>query len=250
MSKVLYPASNDLLNHPDAASIKISRNCHCVVCENCSGLRPGPNVKLVRDDDSSERETALINDLVGYGSDDEDGASGSGDGELSYISACRCGHGVKEHGADESVLGEEEFARRSALAVRIDEHLEVGFSVPCHHSLAILGNLCILVENTYLLLGVLWRPSLFHVRSLTASCWLDLARSPIEACIITRLLTCCSLMDASHADIDLLCIQQTGHLLDFDYRDEDVDALRQLIKPSLTSVAASPLTEAGASPGM
>lgn len=250
MSKVLYPSSNNLSAHPDAASIKISRNCSCLVCENCSGLRPGPDIELVRDDDSSERETALINDLVGYGSDDEDGASGSGNGERPYISACRCGHGVKEHGADESVLGEEEFARRSALAVRIDEHLEVGFSVPCHHSLAILGDFYILVEKTYLLLGALWRPSLFHVRSLTASCWFDLARSPTEACIITRLLASCPLIDGSHADIDSFCIQQVGRLLDFDYRDEDVDALRQLIKPSLTSVAASPLTEAGASPGM
>lgn len=124
MSKTLYPVSNNLSVHPDAASIKIARNCHCIICEDCPGLRPAEGVELFRDDDTTERENALINDLVGYGSDDED----SGDSGLAYINTCRCGHGMKEHGADASVLGEEEFARRAALAVRIDERLEVGLS--------------------------------------------------------------------------------------------------------------------------
>lgn len=142
MSKLLYPASNDLSAHPDSASIKIARNLHCTVCENCSGLRPGAGIELVRDDDSAERENALINDLVGYGSDDDD----SGNGGLGYIGACRCGHSVKDHGADENLLGEEEFARRSALAVRIDECLEVS-QLAHRQCLRVLGHLDALLER-------------------------------------------------------------------------------------------------------
>lgn len=149
MSKALYPSSSNLSIHPNAASIKIARNLHCTVCEDCSGLRPGADVELVRDDDTTERENALINDLVGYGSEDDEG--GDVNSGLGYISQCRCGHGIKDHGADESVLGEEEFARRSALAVRIDEHLEVG-AVVRHHYLHVLVFLCVSAEFVYLYL--------------------------------------------------------------------------------------------------
>lgn len=55
-------------------------------------------------------------------------------------------------------------------------------------------------------------------------------------------------MNDAGTDADLPWLQQTGHLLDFDYRDEDVDTLCQLIKPQAS--VASPLTDTGASPGM
>ena len=38
---------------------------------------------------------------------------------------CGCGHGVTAHGADMSAIGNEEFARRGRVAVRLDELLEV-----------------------------------------------------------------------------------------------------------------------------
>jgi hypothetical protein len=44
---------------------------------------------------------------------------------LKYLDVCYCGHGVRSHGADESVLGKQEYARRGRVAVRLDEILQV-----------------------------------------------------------------------------------------------------------------------------
>ncbi|KAF7984193.1 hypothetical protein HWV62_15966 [Athelia sp. TMB] len=59
-------------------------------------------------------------DLDSYGSDDED----EEDSSSGYLSTCICGHGVMEHGADASSLGDTEFKRRGRVAVRLDELLK------------------------------------------------------------------------------------------------------------------------------
>lgn len=59
-----------------------------------------------------------LGDLEQYGSDDDDITS-------SYIDTCACGHDAKQHNADEIELGTSEFNRRSRVAIRLDELLQV-----------------------------------------------------------------------------------------------------------------------------
>lgn len=45
----------------------------------------------------------------------------------TYIEICACGHSVPQHNADISVLGADEFIRRSRVAERMDELRKVCF---------------------------------------------------------------------------------------------------------------------------
>ncbi|TFY76343.1 hypothetical protein EWM64_g7667 [Hericium alpestre] len=115
--KYLYPASNNLADlSPLSQAIKIARHSPCSACDVCPGLHPSPASDIIRDD-RVENSNSLT-DLAQYGSDDDDGTT-------SYLLSCECGHSVKDHGADERALDEDEFARRARVAVKIDEHLEV-----------------------------------------------------------------------------------------------------------------------------
>ncbi|KAI0268752.1 hypothetical protein BC834DRAFT_821105, partial [Gloeopeniophorella convolvens] len=114
MLKALYPASNT----PDALSrehvaLKIARHTPCSTCADCPGLHPAPETELFRDDRPPENS---LPDLAQYGSDDEDGGVG-------YLRLCECGHGPQEHGGA-GELEKEEYGRRAALALRIDQYLE------------------------------------------------------------------------------------------------------------------------------
>ncbi|KAK1233163.1 histone acetyltransferase [Marasmius sp. AFHP31] len=66
------------------------------------------------------RDTPLVplaqRGLDQYGSDDDEATD--------YLDTCECGHGTVEHGANIHSIGQEEFRRRSQVAVRLDENLE------------------------------------------------------------------------------------------------------------------------------
>ncbi|CAA7261715.1 unnamed protein product [Cyclocybe aegerita] len=111
--KVAYPHSHSLdeLN-PPLLSLKIARHSPCSICHNCSGLHPPPKVDVVLDGHNDSL------DLGQYGSDDEF------EEVSSYLQICRCSHNVKEHNADEAVLGKLEFNRRARVAIRLDEILQ------------------------------------------------------------------------------------------------------------------------------
>lgn len=101
--KALYPTSHHIPSLPDdALALKIARHSPCSICtaEFCSGLRPPPMFELVPDSDESY------------------------DGSESYLSSCSCGHDAEDHGANLSEIGQDEFARRGRVAVRIDELLQ------------------------------------------------------------------------------------------------------------------------------
>ena len=66
------------------------------------------------DDDS-----ATTSNPFAFNEDEED------EGDAGYIESCACGHSVKDHGADQAVLGRDEFMRRGKVAIRIDELLMV-----------------------------------------------------------------------------------------------------------------------------
>ncbi|KAJ3513715.1 hypothetical protein NLJ89_g2796 [Agrocybe chaxingu] len=111
--KVAYPHSHSLDElDPPLLSLKIARHSPCSICHHCSGLHPPPKVDVVLDGHNDSL------DLGQYGSDDEDEVS-------SYLQICRCSHNVKEHNADEAVLGKLEFNRRARVAIRLDEILQV-----------------------------------------------------------------------------------------------------------------------------
>lgn len=114
--KLAYPASHRLntLNH-SLLSLKIARHSPCLACNNCTGLHPRFGLDIVLDEINNE---PTLGGLDQYGSDDDD------DTPL-YLDSCACGHSVRDHGADESTIGRDEFARRSRVAVRLDELLQV-----------------------------------------------------------------------------------------------------------------------------
>ena len=118
--KLLYPASEKLSDLSDTQlALKIARHSTCSSCSAaCVGLRPPRDVRVALDDSNSD---SLMADLDSYGSDDED----EDDSSSGYLSTCICGHGVMEHGADASSLGDIEFKRRGRVAVRLDELLKV-----------------------------------------------------------------------------------------------------------------------------
>lgn len=112
--KVAYPSSHsyDKLD-PPLISLKIARHSPCTLCNDCPGLHPPPKVDVVDD----QNDSSLADLIDQYGSDDEEVSS--------YLEICACGHGVKEHNADEAELGRAEFARRGRVAIRLDELLQV-----------------------------------------------------------------------------------------------------------------------------
>ncbi|KAF9469944.1 hypothetical protein BDZ94DRAFT_1137357, partial [Collybia nuda] len=113
--KAAYPAANqqNRLNDSQLA-LKIARHSPCSTCNTCTGLCPAPNVDVVLDEIQTE---SSLGDLGQYGSDDEDTA-------IPYLQICSCGHDALQHGADESDIGPSEFARRSRVAIRLDELLQ------------------------------------------------------------------------------------------------------------------------------
>jgi hypothetical protein len=104
--KALYPASHEVANlsHSQLA-LKIARHSPCSACNTCTGLHPSQDVEVV-----------LVNS-PGFG--EYDGAT------VSYLEKCSCGHGVTCHGANETEVGHDEFARRGRVAIRLDEFLQV-----------------------------------------------------------------------------------------------------------------------------
>lgn len=105
--KVLYPASHDIPRlSQELLALKIARHSRCSSCSSCSGLRPPPDVEVALDSEIQPESQ-------------EHSAHGP------YLQLCSCGHDVLAHGADPSSIGVEEFARRSRVAVRLDELLEV-----------------------------------------------------------------------------------------------------------------------------
>lgn len=119
--KLSYPAAHESAKLTDSLlAIKIARHSPCSTCDSCGGLYPPFGVELVLDDPTNK---SSLGDLGQYGSDEEDGAS-------AYLDSCRCGHPIKDHGADQSELGRQEFARRGRVAIRIDELLQVRLHSP------------------------------------------------------------------------------------------------------------------------
>ena len=118
--KLLYPASNDIPQLTDAQlTLKIARHSPCSICDSCPGLHPPPAVEVVSDEG---RITTSFGDLADFASDDEP----------AYLEICECGHSAGDHGADQSKIDREEFARRGRVAVRLDEQLQVCALVRFH----------------------------------------------------------------------------------------------------------------------
>ena len=112
--KVAYPSAHVIEQlDPPLIALKIARHSPCSLCPDCTGLRPPPRVDVVDD----RNDSSLADFIDQYGSDDEEVSS--------YLETCACGHGVKEHNADEVAMGHSEFARRGRVAVRLDELLQV-----------------------------------------------------------------------------------------------------------------------------
>jgi histone acetyltransferase len=118
--KVAYPHSH-IFDELDSSSLalKIARHSPCLLCRDCTGLRPPPKVDVVLDGHSDSG----LGDLGLYGSDDDD------EEVSSYLQFCACGHNVKEHNAHEATLGKLEFTRRGRVAIRLDEVLQVCIAV-------------------------------------------------------------------------------------------------------------------------
>ena len=117
--KLLYPASHEFPRLTDSQlALKIARHSLCSECDDCTGLRPPPDVEIILDGSKA----GSLGNLEQYGSDDDDTIT-------DYLETCTCGHGVLEHGADISEIGTMEFKRRGRVAVRIDEILQVRFGI-------------------------------------------------------------------------------------------------------------------------
>ncbi|KAJ3733504.1 histone acetyltransferase NGF-1 [Lentinula guzmanii] len=118
MMKFAYPASSsiDALT-PQQTALKIARHCPCTACGTCKGLHPSIGVHVVLDDGFRE---SILGDLGQYGSDDDEDQPSI----PPYLDICACGHGVAEHGANESQIGTEEYRRRASYAIRIDENMQ------------------------------------------------------------------------------------------------------------------------------
>ena len=119
--KVAYPASDQLsqLNGTQRA-LKIARHSPCVICDgSCPALHPPHDVDVVLDQQFTNESS--LGDLGQYGSDADDD-----DSDLPYLQMCACGHDVRDHNADEFELEPAEFARRTRVAIRLDELLHVG----------------------------------------------------------------------------------------------------------------------------
>ena len=117
--KALYPASNDMSElNTTALSLKIARHSHCSGCPPgfCSGLRPPPSFRVISDTEAQLE--AQLAALTEYGFEEEEEPSG-------YLVVCTCSHGLMDHGADESIIGRDEFIRRGRVAIRCDELLQV-----------------------------------------------------------------------------------------------------------------------------
>jgi histone acetyltransferase len=124
MPALAYPAAlkiSDLTN--SQLAVKIARHSECEICDNCNGFHPAPDVDVVLDGGASPDALELFND------EEEPSAP--------YLESCSCGHGIPSHGAHEPTLGRDEFVRRSKVAVRLDEFLQVRiritFFVPSSH---------------------------------------------------------------------------------------------------------------------
>ncbi|KIY49105.1 hypothetical protein FISHEDRAFT_42038 [Fistulina hepatica ATCC 64428] len=105
--RLAYPASNQASHLNDfLLAIKIARHSPCSRCEACQGLHPEFGVDVVLDHELSG--TALPTDEHNFG----------------YLEMCACGHSMKAHGADDTFMSKEEFSRRAALAIRLDEYFQ------------------------------------------------------------------------------------------------------------------------------
>ncbi|KAG6873404.1 hypothetical protein C0995_015829 [Termitomyces sp. Mi166 len=128
--KAAYPASDQLsqLNCTQRA-LKIARHSPCVICDgSCSALRPPLDVDVVLDQQFTNESS--LGDLGQYGSDADDD-----DSDLPYLQTCACGHDVRDHNADEFELEPAEFARRTRVAIRLDELLhDAGKLLDFHYS--------------------------------------------------------------------------------------------------------------------
>ncbi|KAJ7178350.1 hypothetical protein C8R43DRAFT_973061 [Mycena crocata] len=115
MLKFTYPASHEQESLTDQhLALKIARHSPCTSCDSCPGLHPDPSWEVVLDDLSAE--PSLV-ELDQYGSDDDEG-------QLSYLKTCACGHDMYYHGANQPLLGRDEFLRRGRVAIRLDEMLQ------------------------------------------------------------------------------------------------------------------------------
>jgi hypothetical protein len=112
--KLLYPSPHQPRPNDALIAIRIARHSPCSLCDSCHGLHPPYGIEVVLDE---IRARSSLGDLSQYGSDDDDGAT--------YLDSCACGHTVKDHNADQSELDGIEFYRRSRVATRLDEQLQV-----------------------------------------------------------------------------------------------------------------------------
>lgn len=121
--KVSYPVSHLQAKLNDSQlALKIARHSPCSICDNCGGLHPSHDVEVVPDELPNESSLDVLGQ---YGSDDEDT-------HLPYLSTCACGHGILQHNAEEPDIGRAEFLRRSRVAIRLDELLQVSSLYPVH----------------------------------------------------------------------------------------------------------------------
>ncbi|KAI9572260.1 hypothetical protein HD554DRAFT_1658402 [Boletus coccyginus] len=112
--RLTYPPVTETSFTDAALAFKIARHTPCSACDTCLGLRPPPDIQVVPDDQDSRKSS--LGALDQYGSDEDD--------EPAYLCTCVCGHEVRDHGADESVIGREEFSRRGGLAIQLDVMLQ------------------------------------------------------------------------------------------------------------------------------
>lgn len=116
--KFAYPATDQLgLLNSTQRALKIARHSPCSICQTCVGLHPPPRADVVLDQQLTNESS--LGDLGQYGSDEDD------DSDLPYLDMCACGHDVVQHNANESNIGPAEFARRTRVAIRLDELLHV-----------------------------------------------------------------------------------------------------------------------------